>query len=116
MKSPFPDREAAQSPRRNAEGACSAGLGISFPGPILSGPATRGKRDTGRKPSAAEMRKLHKYALSPSGLPGLCLMGVTERGDNRVVTGELCSFWPICYFISVFLNKCPEARATTAVG
>lgn len=104
---------------KKRRGGCSADLGVSCPRPILSGPAwggTRGKRDTCRKPRAAEMCELHKYALSPSVLPGLCLMGVTERGDNRVVTGELCSVWPICYFISVFLNKCPEARATTAVG
>lgn len=63
---------------------------------------------TGTRGMLADSLKLRRCrssintVLSPSSLPGLCLMGVTERGDNRVVTGELCAVWPICYFISAF--------------
>lgn len=53
--------------------------------------------------------------LSPSRLPGFCLMGVTEWRDNGVATGDL--WWPRQSVISFLcLNKCPEAMALATVG
>lgn len=99
--------------------ACSPGLGIGCHDSTLTRPACRGRRrrgQAGRKPWAAQGQELHKRSVVTLRLPHFCLMGVTERGDNRVVAGDLCSVWSICYFISAFLNKCPEAMAMAAVG
>ena len=104
----FPGRKRAQKPFKMLQGP--EGLGPP------QAPARRWTRELGREPWAVDVKKLHKYLWSPACLLGCCLMGVTERGDNRVVTGELCAVWPICYFISAFLNKCPEAMAMAAVG
>lgn len=86
LRSPFPGKKPAQRLFKMGR----AGLQQRPLDLKLQRPEWRWRRGLAESPELWRWTSCINTVLSPSGLPGFCLMGVTERGGNRVVTRDLC--------------------------